>query len=72
MILTIERVSVTALADVILTGCVTEMVADKQTDNTCTVTIQAHSADAAMRLMRALTRPHDPSRIIRPSDLPDA
>lgn len=66
--LTIDGVSTTALADVILTGCVLEVRAET-TGHMCTVTIQATKRETLDILTEALLRRHDPSKVLRPSEL---
>ncbi len=68
--MTITDVSVTALPDVIRTGRVTEVVADKSTGNQCTVTVEAATGEQLKHLLRALSVPHDPSKMLAVRDLP--
>lgn len=68
--MTVTDVSVTALADVIRTGYVTKVEADGRTGNQCTVTVTAHNGEVLNKLLRALSAPHDPNKMISARDLP--
>jgi hypothetical protein len=63
--LTVEGVSTTALADVLLTGCVLEVRADPHVGNKHTVTVRANNRETLDVLAWALQRPHEPRRMIR-------
>ena len=68
--MTVTDVSVTALADVIRTGLVTEVVADEMTHGRCTVTVKASNSEILKHLLRALSVSHDPNKMIAARDLP--